>query len=361
MKKNPIDEFLEGYNKKNTLLSYKQRLEHYFNALQTDPMTYFKEKRDYDSDIRKFLEYVEHRAPVSIKMDINTVKMFLDENGVNLSKVLSKKTKKLIKQKTKRARPITQDIVSSPEELKQILQYGTLKDRALFLFLSSSGVRIDEALQLTFDDIKLDKSPARIYISATITKTDESRFTFISDEAKDCLIEWKKHRPKYLHQACNKSIKEKWENDPKVFPYSYPTACRMWHRLLKQSGFIEMDKRTHRYRRHIHTLRKYFRIYLAPNATSDVAELLLGHQDTLGNVYRDKYPETKLADMYKRAMPDISVFEATPDLAEHTKEINKLKADNQRLKDEIAEIKAELLERRVEKLEITNGIKKERK
>lgn len=343
MSKNPINEFLEGYTKHNTIINYKKTLNNYFKGINEDPLTYFDKKRDCDKDIQKFIESLNGKAPVTIKTEINMVKIFLEENGVNLKKDLSKKTLKLLKLKTNKVKPITQDLVCTPNELKKILQYGTLKDRALFLFLSSTGCRIDEALNLTFDDVRLDKKPARVYIPANITKTNEPRVTFMSYEARDCLAEWKNHRPKYLHQAVNKSIREKFENDPKIFPYTYPTANRMWKRLLKQSGYTEKDKSTSRYKRHIHTLRKYFRIYLAPKATSDVTELLMGHQDLLGNVYRDRYPESKLAELYERALPDISVFESTPDLSEHNERISALEKENQKVMEEMQYLMAKSL------------------
>ena len=323
MKKSPINEFVGGYTKPHTIFAYKRSLKLFFEAINKDPVGYFSAKNDYDVDMKTYINYIQSRAPITKKHDISTVRTFLDENGVNIKEELSKKTQKLIKLYTKKIKAITQDIVCTPKELKKILQYGTLKDRALFLFLSSTGLRIDEALKLTFDDIRFDKNPVLVDVSAPITKTSESRITFMSNEAKDCLLEWKKHRPEYLHQACTKSIKKKWKEDPHIFPFAYPTAHRMWNRLLEQSGFAERDKTTGRHRRHIHTLRKYFRIYLAPKATSDVTELLLGHQDALGNVYRDKYPESKLGEMYKRAVPDISVFEVAPDLSEVNEKLDK--------------------------------------
>jgi len=331
-----IDDFLEGYTKPQTLRAYRKSLEYFFEINKADKKTYFKDKRNYDQDFIKFIEAMEKYKPMTRKARINHVRAFLELNNVNLEK----KTKKLVKLKTKNTKASTQDKVSTPQELNEILQHGTLKDRALFLFLSSSGMRIDETLHLVEDDIpsikkhdegKKLKFPIKVYIREEYTKTNESRITYISNETWETLLAWIKDKPRYLHQAATKSIKQKWENDPHIFPYTYPTAHRMWIRLLKQSGYDEKDLSTNRCRRHIHTLRKYFRIYVAPAAGEDVTELLLGHKDKLSNVYRDKYPEEKLGEMYLKAMSGISVFQKTSDDIRQVHE--ELKKKDQQMKE----------------------------
>lgn len=370
---NAVDEFLDGNFSKHTIRIYKKSLEMFFNAVNSDPNTYFDEERDHDNDIRMFIKSLSQYKPYTKKARINCVRLFLEENEV----VFTKQTKRKIKGQTKRCKPTVQDIVSTPKELKEILQHGTLKDRALFLFASSSGMRIDEILQLTKEDIPAIKKhenhrnidfPVKIYVRAETTKTNTARIAFISNEAWDTLLEWLKDRPAYLHQAARKSIRKKWENDPHLFPYTYPTAWRMWVRLLNKSGYNERDqsselrngKKTKRYRRHIHTLRKYFRIYASPQATKDVVELLMGHEDTLGDVYRKQYPESKLADMYLKAMPDISVFERNKDLTEVNESLKQKdkKITNMEKEMELMKQKIHLLELDKKVNDIANGKKK---
>lgn len=343
-----IEEFLDDYIKPQTIRTYRKSLEIFFEVNKADKKTYFDDGRDYDHDLKKFMEYMQKYKPITRKTRINCVRAFLDLNNVKLNK----KTKKIIKRETKKMKPSTQDIVSKPAELKKILQHGTLKDRALFLFLSSSGLRIDEALQLTVDDIPSIKKyqngepisyPVKVYLREETTKTDTARITYISNEAWETLLSWLKDRPRYLVAASKKSKEKKSATDDRIFPYTYPTALRMWHRLIEQSGLTEKDQSTGRYRRHIHTLRKYFRIYLAPKAGEDVTELLLGHMDKLSNVYRDKYPEEKLAEMYTIAMADITVFASKPDLKEINDEITKLKNENQSLRNDMQQLMAKIL------------------
>jgi len=71
--------------------------------------------------------------------------------------------------------------------------------------LASSGMRIDEALNITLKDIELDESPVKINISGSITKTGNSRIAFFSHEAKEAIQEWLKERRTYLVNAAKKS------------------------------------------------------------------------------------------------------------------------------------------------------------
>ena len=342
---NPITSFLEGYDKRNTLLNYEGRLRLFFKAVGVDPTIYFKKNRNYNADILKFIQYSKDYSPITIKTTLNTVKIFFEENGMDFKKVLSPKTLRLLKKNKKRAKPITRDLISTPQELKKILQYGTLKDRALFLFLISSGCRIDEALNLSENDIDMTKEPIKVEIPADITKSDEARVTFISNETRDCLIEWKKQKPRYLHSAVGKSIRYKKSiKNPRIFPFTYTTALHMWHRLLEQSGFNEKDSGTDRYKRHIHTLRKFFRVYLSPKASADITEILMGHQDSLGNVYR-RFSDDQLAKAYLKAMPDISIYESVDltefkeSLKEKDDKIKNLEYDLQKLESEIKKMR----------------------
>jgi len=127
------------------------------------------------------------------------VKQFLLEYDVEIKSKIWRN----IRNRGKRYRPITENKIPTNEELKQILQYGGINARALFLVLSSSGMRIGEATKITWDDI--DFKTRKISIKAGYTKTDNSRYTFISEEALDALIEWKKNIKNYHKNKEKKS------------------------------------------------------------------------------------------------------------------------------------------------------------
>ena len=87
-----------------------------------------------------------------------------------------------------------------------MLLHGDIKDKALFLFLSTSGTRIDECLKITIPMVDLKHDPVMIKLPGTITKTGDPRITFISNEAKYYLLSWLKIREKYIKSAIRKTI-----------------------------------------------------------------------------------------------------------------------------------------------------------
>jgi len=92
---------------------------------------------------------------------------------------------------------------------------------------------------------------------------------------------------------------------------------------------------------------------------TEIVNKLIGQEGYLDSSYV-RFTDEEIADAYKLGMNSLLIFENIPALTEHTEEINKLKTDNQQLKDELAEIRAKLNEYRLEKLERINGIKKEK-
>ena len=74
----------------------------------------------------------------------------------------------------------------------------------------------------------------------------------------------------------------------------------------------------------------------------DCSELLMGHVDSLGNVYRD-YSDKDLASMYLKGIPDISVFESSPDLSGINEELKNKDKQIQELKDQMQMLMAKVL------------------
>ena len=125
---NKIDEFLKKglYNNKNTIMSYRTHLNRYFEIINTKPDTYFDNKRDYETDIITFWEYLKDKPPMTRNSAISVIKNYLEENDVQLPKNMIKKLKK----RAKGDKPLTLDQVPTPKELRKILQHGETKARS---------------------------------------------------------------------------------------------------------------------------------------------------------------------------------------------------------------------------------------
>jgi len=79
----------------------------------------------------------------------------------------------------------------------------------------------------------------------------------------------------------------------------------------------------------------------------------MGHSDALGNVYRNHYTTEKLGELYKKAMPDIAIFETTSD-----ERINDLDAENIKLKNEVQDLRNQMQKLMVEVLTMKDKEKK---
>jgi len=329
---NKIEEFLSECDTKSTRKNYTSHLKHFFTTINTDPATYFDNERNYDDDIMSYWQGLSKYAPCTRIARISCVKLLFEENDINLST----KTKKKLKRKTRRSKPITLDVIPTNQELKQILQRAEMKARALFLIASSSGMRINEILQLEPDDIDLNSDPVKIYIRAETTKTKRARLTFMSNEAKEALLEWLKERDNYLHSAVAKTgaITGKTLDDPTIFCFAYGTALKIWHRLLEQSGFNQRDKQTGVHRMHEHVLRKFFETRMSYAGIPEaIYQQLEGHEGYLNGSYK-RFTDQELAESYKKGVKNLLVFETQSDerlndldeqLKEKDKEIQDLK------------------------------------
>ena len=297
-----IEKFIKA---KNGRATYKSWLLKYFKNINTNSNTYFKSGRDYDADMVVFAESIEGWAPATKKSAVSCVKNFLMYNDVELSP----KTKYDLRERCKGPSAISQERVPTRKELKEILSFGTVKHKSLFLTMASSGMRPGEAVRISLDDIHLDENPVRIEIPYDITKTKESRTTYISSEAKHYLKQWLKIRKKYLESGRNTAD----ITDKRIFPFDSQTLGDMWNGLTEKAGYDMLDTRNgHNRKRHQMTpnkLRKFFKTSLSnANIPFEVVEALMGHKEGMSAVYR-RYSIDQLKDWYLKGESNLLIFE----------------------------------------------------
>lgn len=332
-----IDEFLKN-KAPNTQKNYTWILNQFFNELNQKPDNYFKLKdHDYKKDIIKWWEQHLNEVPKTRNTKLNIIKSFFEEQEIVFPK------KFWVKQRRKRkgSRAATLDRVPTIKEFKSMLNHGTVKDKALFLLAASSGMRIDECLQLKENMIDFNHEPCMITLPGELTKTGDPRITFCSDEAKEYIQEWLKIRDEYLDQAIARTghIHKKNRNDDTLFPFKYNIAWTRWTYLIKKAGLDKRDPTTNRYLLHIHTLRKFFLSRMKLELKPVIPEALAGHEEYLDSAYK-RYTKKELGEQYKKGMPLVTVFSDTPDLTEVTEEMAEIKQDNTMLKQEVFELRS---------------------
>lgn len=350
-----VENFLKMYRSKSTVNAYRWALTEFFKSiygenegkLEEHVECYFDEERNVQEDVRSFFVVINDRPPKSVRLMLAVVRTFLIENGVELPQRFWRRLRKRVRG----SRALTLDKVPSSVELRRILVHIPIHGKALFLMLSSSGMRIGEALQLRLEDVEFDKQPYKLNIRGEYTKTGNPRIAFVSREAALILQEWLKVRQRYLEIASKKShLYHKDVEDPRVFPFEITTAYSMWKNALKKAGFAKRDKSTNRHTIHPHVLRKFFRTRLGAVIPIDVVEALMGHEGYLTEVYR-RYSQEDLAKFYLQGEAALLVFT-------EAEEVSRLRAEveerNRQLQTLVNGVTAENLElkSRVAKMEL---------
>ncbi len=386
MESKTIDQFLKyGAPSKSTEMSYRSHLKEYFRILKVkDSDKYFDNERDYKTDVKDFALAIRDRPGNTQKSKLSCIRKFLSEYDIEFPSKFWNRVK--MENHLKGNRTIVEEKIPNNSQLKQILQFGGIKERALFLLNATSGTRIDEVLSLTFNDIDMENRMIRI--RAEVAKSRYKRITFFTEEAKEALEAWLELRPKYLRNSYVKSkfVRESFEKqgykfnrvesgngwtwevskddkpitteqlvekENRIFPFRYHTALDMWKRLLEEAGspFNEKDENPKlkypRYKFHIHTLKKFwFRCLENTEANRNHIDSMGAHESELNNTYAKFAPET-LKETYEKYSNSLSIFSDMdkfdelykPKLAEQDTAISSLTRTNKEYKDLIQQLK----------------------
>ena len=267
---------------------------------------YLSEERNFAEDMAAFAVSLSARPPQAARVTYTYVREFFSHYDLELHK----KDQKFIRTKLPKgttARTVEKDL--DIETIRIIIQHVDVKGRALILALASSGMRINEALTLTLDDINLKVKPSEITLRGENTKTGDNRFTFISSEATQAINEWLKVRSEYIRTSTNRNNglvksgrgnKKTGEDDGRLFPFSDQNASALWDNSLEKAGILTRDKSTKRKQLHYHQLRKFFISQMSLVVSKEIPETLAGHAGYLTEAYR-RYPKKQLAAEYLKA------------------------------------------------------------
>ena len=247
--------------------------------------------------VQGFIEELSGRglAPSTVRLYATTAKKFFD---VNLRTALNWK---LLTIPT--LRRVVIDRVPTKNELKRIIDYGDVRDKASILFALSSGARDETLAGLNVGDVDFEAYPdvALVRVRAEIAKGGVGYPTFITPEARAALEEYleSRHRsgedvgpdsPLFAHRG------------KRVKPGSLSLR---WRRRLKSTGLNSKSAGWHEL--HFHVLRKFFRTGLRYISASD-RERLMGHKgEYLDDAYYKPNLDQLLAE-YRKAVPELTVY-----------------------------------------------------
>ena len=328
-----VPEFLKNKAPK-TRRNYLWILKEFFKEMDKQPETYLQNKKTYDyrPDIKNWWEKHLDEVPKTRHTKLGVIKSYLE-----FYEIVYPKSFWIERRREKKGRrAATLDRVPTQHEFKTLLMHGDVKDKALFLFLATSGMRIDEVLHLKLSMINFKRDPPLITIPGSISKTGDPRITFITQETKGYLEEWIKIRKSYITTAISKTkhLCDKKEEDDKLFPFTYDVAWRGWLRLLKQAGYDDRDSTTGRYIIHIHCLRKFFMSQMKLEVPTVIPEALAGHEEYLDEAYR-RFTQEQLGEYYKKAENRLTIMESLPDLSSINQQLEDVVHENIGLKQRV--------------------------
>lgn len=248
-------------------------------------------KRDKIADITAYSACLvrESVSKQSARQQLTYTVKFLRAHGVNILKDDIQDIKREAK-----GGAATIDKVMDHNVICKALKGSDIRSRALILVLASSGMRIGELLSLSMSDIDLNITPSMINIRAENSKNGQPRYTFISSEAKDAVLDYLKVRDNYIIRADKHA--EVLGNAPRektdlLFPVTDSSVNKIWETMLKNAGLYTRDEKSGRNQYRIHSLRKFFISQLSMAGARTLAEHLAGHTGYLDASYRQVSPE----------------------------------------------------------------------
>lgn len=272
-----------------------------------------KEKEEWIDDLVSNLskEYGNTRCTSMFK----GVKKWLDLNRVDLDwrdVILPSVSRKV------------EDRAPTKEELKRILSVANIRDKAIVLVASSSGLRANTLRTLTFGDVNFEyPDVASVMVKREytvngklkktgrkISKTKKFYVTFITPEAKKALLDYRKYREEQGEKITDISplfTSSNRRNRGKMLGRVYFSIH--WGRLLKRA---HLDTKSEGWNiLHFHTLKKFAKTqFINAGCKPSYSEFWLGHK---GAYLEDSYfrgEETEHLKEYRKAIPHLSVIEA---------------------------------------------------
>jgi integrase len=212
------------------------------------------------------------------------------------------------------------DRAPTKEELRTLLKHClNLRDQAVIYCNTSSGLRINTLLSLTFGDVDFSYSDvARLTVYRKAGRkfgnnrsgSSASLFiTWITPEAKQALKSYLEER-----ERSGETI----TTDSPLFTDAYNKGTfitidaygRVWTRLLQRSGLAK--KSTNWHELHIHTLRKYFRSNCI-GVDASYREMWMGHKGQYLDISYFRAEEQRHIDEYRKIIKFLSIQEIKTD------------------------------------------------
>ena len=283
------------------------------------------EKTSLKEKIEDYLIHLknQNKSPSHMRNITFAIQSFLESNdfeGINWKKI-----RKLIGKhgKSRNSRPYT------TEEIKRMLDVSkSLRNRALILFLSSSGVRRGAIPNMRIKDLKQMQLGC---LAVTVYPNEHEEYvTFINKESSEALTAYHERRKKQGEILTPESLVFPSANSyRKSLAVTDASISFLIRRIKIAAGIGEStddNLLVHAFRRRFDTIFK-----LKDNANISLVERLMGHSTTisLDNSYFQPTVENLFTE-YQKGMSDLTIDDT-----------ERLLVERETMKDEITELQKE--------------------
>jgi hypothetical protein len=244
--------------------------------------------------------------------------------------------------------PLTVDLPNRPcviyhnrdltrEEIKQLTSFASARDRVIYIVMVESGLRVGTAVRVKYWQIKEEfekgRVPMRIVLPASEVKDRVGdRWAFIGDEGYAALKEYLARRM----PLTDNSFVFASEKQGKVIgdQFSPASVSTKFNRLVQKLGIDKSTGHAGKPKKvRLHGLRKYFRNNM--RCESSFREFWMGHTLGVDEHYITRDIE-RHREEYTRGYEYLRLGTTNP--TETLKQIEELRQENVRLKDELTKL-----------------------
>jgi len=296
-----FEEYIQSEKTRKHYSYHLQRFVNYYNLESFDSILALKTE-DLKEKIEDYVILFKNdgKSHNYIRVIVFAIQSFCDSNdkmGINWKKI-----RKLLgkKQKPRKSRPYT------TSEIKRMLHsVKALRNKALILFLSSSGVRRGAIPELQMKDLK---QMSHGCVAVTVYEdSDEEYVTFINKEANDALtlyFEQRKHSGETFtpNTLVFRAKHDDANGNPK--PLNEASISNIILRCKINAGVNFDDSPNllcHAFRRRFNTILK-----LNKESNAPLIERLMGHDMKLDNSYFQPTLDN-LFEEYQKGMSDLTI------------------------------------------------------
>ena len=248
-------------------------------------------KKDWPDILQLYINWLaKQHAPSTVWNYFTSIRKYLHYRGVRITKDDVDDELELPKKVEKEMHPL------QLEEIRRIFKEMRYKDKVLFMFQISSGVRIGELVQLQKKHFVLDKERIMVKIPSRIAKFRRARTTFVTKETGMMLTS-------ILKQKGDDDLVFGTINDVHA---AESTKGDLLRRHLKMHGLDEKYEETGLHKINTHSFRAYF-VTKASRSDANVAKKLAGEKGYL--LQYDRLTDDEMLEGYLKFEDSLLIYD----------------------------------------------------